>query len=275
MKLQYLGTAAAEAIPAVFCVCRTCRDAREKGGRNIRTRSQAIVNDSLLIDYPCDAYIHSIQNGIDYSGIHHCLITHIHADHLYSSDFEYLRSGFCKLPEDYEGFHLYGSVDVEAKVAKIAERTNGKLVFHCIKPFEPFFIGEMKVTALRATHGTPNPYIYLIEENGTALLYAHDTDIFPEETWDYLRKCGVTLRAASLDCTGGVHEDLEYTGHMCVGRNQKCRQQMLESGIADQNTTFILNHFSHNGLSVGYDEFCSLVKPLGFEISYDGMTVNI
>ena len=180
MKLQYLGTAAAEAIPAVFCVCRTCRDAREKGGRNIRTRSQAIVNDSLLIDYPCDAYIHSIQNGIDYSGIHHCLITHIHADHLYPSDFEYLRSGFCKLPEDYEGFHLYGSVDVEAKVAKIAERTNGKLVFHCIKPFEPFFIGEMKVTALKALHGTPNPYIYLIENNGTALLYAI-REIYPND----------------------------------------------------------------------------------------------
>lgn len=275
MKLQYLGTAAAEAIPGVFCVCDTCRKAREKVGRNVRTRSQAIINDFLLIDYPCDAYMHSVENGIDYSKIHHCLITHIHADHLYPTDFEYLRPGFCVLPEDYEGFHLYGSIDAEAKTEAVVKCTNGKLTFHCVKPFEPFFIGELKITALKATHGTSNPYIYMIEENDTALLYAHDTDIFPEETWNYLLSTGVTFRTVSLDCTEGAYEELGYAGHMCLGRNVKCRRRMLDCGIADDNTTFILNHFSHNGLSVGYDEFKLIAKPLGFEISYDGMTVDV
>lgn len=40
MKYKYYGTAAAEAIPAIWCDCDTCERARKKGGRNIMSRSQ-------------------------------------------------------------------------------------------------------------------------------------------------------------------------------------------------------------------------------------------
>ena len=50
MQFQYLGTAAAEGWPAVFCRCKYCLEAQRLGGKNIRTRSQAIVNDDLLLD---------------------------------------------------------------------------------------------------------------------------------------------------------------------------------------------------------------------------------
>ena len=39
MKIKYLGTGAAEGWPGVFCNCQHCREAREKGGKNICTRS--------------------------------------------------------------------------------------------------------------------------------------------------------------------------------------------------------------------------------------------
>lgn len=32
MEIQYLGTAAAEGLPALFCDCETCRKARNIGG---------------------------------------------------------------------------------------------------------------------------------------------------------------------------------------------------------------------------------------------------
>ena len=35
MKLKYLGTAAAEAIPAIFCSCATCIQARATGGKDV------------------------------------------------------------------------------------------------------------------------------------------------------------------------------------------------------------------------------------------------
>ena len=51
MKIKYLGTAAAEGVPAIFCRCEVCRKSKEAGGRNIRTRSQSIIDDRLLLDF--------------------------------------------------------------------------------------------------------------------------------------------------------------------------------------------------------------------------------
>ena len=53
----------------------------ERGGRNIRSRSQVIIDDSLLIDLPSDTFYHAMLHNIDLSNIHHCLITHIHREH--------------------------------------------------------------------------------------------------------------------------------------------------------------------------------------------------
>ena len=75
MKLKYLGTAAAEGVPALFCDCDTCRRSKLLGGKNIRSRSQAVINDDLLIDLPCDHFMHLIQNQIDFRNIKYCLIT--------------------------------------------------------------------------------------------------------------------------------------------------------------------------------------------------------
>ena len=86
MKIKYLGTAAAEGIPAVFCECETCQKAMSLGGKNIRTRSQALIDGKLLIDFPADTYIHSLMYGIKLCDIKHCLITHSHSDHLYPEE---------------------------------------------------------------------------------------------------------------------------------------------------------------------------------------------
>ena len=54
MKFRFLGTCAAEGIPALWCRCDNCRRSRELGGRALRTRSQALIDDTLLIDFPSD-----------------------------------------------------------------------------------------------------------------------------------------------------------------------------------------------------------------------------
>lgn len=44
MEIQYLGTAAAEGWPALFCDCEICRKARKTGGKELRTRTQSTVD---------------------------------------------------------------------------------------------------------------------------------------------------------------------------------------------------------------------------------------
>ena len=78
MKVQILGTAAAEGFPALFCNCDACKRAFEKGGRNLRTRSGVIVDDHCMIDYSCDTLMHMYQNHLDLAKIDTLLLSHSH-----------------------------------------------------------------------------------------------------------------------------------------------------------------------------------------------------
>src|SRR5450759_3362266 len=108
MKFKYLGTAAAEGWPAMFCTCDHCMRAKTVGGRNIRTRSQAIIDDKLLIDFPADTYLHVLYQGLDLTKVSSCIITHDHSDHLYPADFEMRRKGFAYLPSE-SPLTIYGT----------------------------------------------------------------------------------------------------------------------------------------------------------------------
>ena len=61
MKFRYLGTAAAEGFPAMFCRCDACEEARRLGGINLRARSQALIGEDLLLDFPPDTYAHAMR----------------------------------------------------------------------------------------------------------------------------------------------------------------------------------------------------------------------
>ncbi len=275
MKLKFLGTAAAEGYPAMFCNCENCRKAIKRGGKNIRSRSQAIIDDSLLIDFPCDTYYHCLLNGINLHNIRNCLITHVHRDHLYPVDLIYFKPGFSHPSEDFV-LNMYGSEDVANTVwGVLPEAVKKHFNLVTVKPFEPFKVGDYTVTALKAYHGTENPYIYAVFDGEKNILYAHDTDIFREETWEYIKENKMHFDLVTMDCTEGAEEDLTYHGHMCLGRNITCRDRLLRDGAIDENTVVILNHFSHNGKASNYDEFEPIAKQSGFETSYDGMEITV
>ncbi len=56
MKVTYLGTGAAEGIPALFCNCEYCKSVKKRGGKEVRSRAQVIVDGELSIDFPPDAF---------------------------------------------------------------------------------------------------------------------------------------------------------------------------------------------------------------------------
>lgn len=273
MKLKYLGTAAAEGYPAMYCNCENCKKALKEKGRNIRSRSQAIIDNELLIDFPCDTYYHCLLNDINLHNIHHCLITHVHKDHLYPTDFLYFKNGFSHPDPDYK-LNLYGSVDVEKIVAELPEAVFKYLNFVKVEAFKPFTAGKYTVTALKAYHGTDNPYIYSVFDGEKTILYAHDTDIFPEETWEYIKENNMYFDLVSMDCTEGGYEELSYHGHMCLGRNIACKERLLAGNHIDKNSKLVLNHFSHNGINSIYSEFVPIANENGFEVSYDGMEIE-
>ena len=75
MEVVYLGTGAAEGIPALFCECEFCRRART-GKEKIRSRAQILIDGELSIDFPPDAFYHNAAFGAELSKIRYLLVTH-------------------------------------------------------------------------------------------------------------------------------------------------------------------------------------------------------
>lgn len=276
MRFKYLGTAAAEGWPAMFCQCEACKKARKAGGKNIRTRSQAVVDDKLLIDFPADTYMHVLYQGLDLANIQHCLITHNHSDHLYPADIEIRGGVFAHLFLE-RCLTFYGTEGVGAQIKGTIEQVkfteNRRAAFQTITPFVPFAVDEYTVTPLRADHSAhSDPVIYIIEKGDKKLLYANDTGYFTEETWNYLEKNITGFDFVSLDCTC-ILIDCKR-GHMGFDTCVTVKERLTDMGCANKNTTFCLHHFSHNG-SLIYDELVPKALEKGFLVSYDGMTIDI
>ena len=274
MKLTYYGTAAGEGWPGLFCNCNLCKVARELKGKNIRTRSQALVNNDLLIDLPPDTNMHSIVYGLELSKIYHLLVTHSHSDHFNPSDIELLRDPFAY--NRTNTFEIYGNERVKEKlwhevpnIAEVESRCN----YNHAKPFSPILVKDYIVVPLLALHDRKEECLfYQITQGDKTILYAHDTGAFPEPTMEYLTKENIHLDLVSLDCTTQSVPD--GNNHMGLIDAVKQKQRLMDIGIADENTKWIVNHFSHNGLWL-HERMVDEAAKYGFLVSYDGMTIEI
>lgn len=271
MRIRYLGTAAAEGWPGIFCRCPYCKQAKALGGKNIRTRSQAIIDDRLLVDFPPDSYMHMLHGNIDLPNIRSILITHTHADHLLLSDLAYRSKWFANDVDDV--LTLYGNDTLAEKFSGVAaeaygdEQLSSRLTCREIAPYAPVCIEGYTVTPLLASHNKRERcYIYLIEKDGGALLYGNDTGYFPDATWAYLE--GKRLTMVSLDCTCLARK--EGRNHMGFEDVLMVKQRLLDMGSATDDTVFIITHFSHNGQMM-HEEIVEKMSPYGILVAYDGM----
>lgn len=273
MKLKYLGTAAAEGIPGMFCNCRVCRNALKIRGKEIKTRSQALLDDKLLIDFPADTYMHILNHGLDLRNIHNVIITHSHSDHFYPNDFWCRFEGIAYDIVE-EPLNIYVTeAGYNKALRQLGEDMNETRVkFHKIAPFEPFDVEDYHIIPLAADHdSSTNPVIYIIEKGGKSLLYAHDTGIFPDSTWDYLEKYNKKFELISLDCTGVAQKNLRRS-HLCLNTDKEVYDRLTEIGVCDKNTIVYVNHFSHNGM-LTHKELVVEAEKYGFLVTYDSLEV--
>lgn len=274
MKFKYLGTAAAEGFPAVFCNCEYCNAARRKGGKNIRTRSQAIIDDDLLIDFPSDTYAHALYNGLNLGKIKHLLVTHSHMDHFVPQEFE-LR-GICfahDMPEKEITIYCNDTVKdlfFHINAGKINQNVLSGIRFFTALPFVPFQAGAYTVTPLPARHTQDEQsLIYIIEKDGKTVLYGNDTGYFYEEVFAYIEKHDIRFDMISLDCTM-VNNPVPDTGtHMGFDQIRRVAQRLQKAGAVTDKTVKYVTHFSHNGNPL-QSELEKSAKGLDFCVAYDG-----
>lgn len=250
--------------------------AGKAGGKDIRTRSQAILDDKILFDLPPDTYMHMLHGGLDLPKIQHLLITHTHQDHFYPEDLLFRSPGYAH--EVPAPLTLYGNQAMAARMADHVRANygdgswlQGRVTWQKLEAFVPVQIEGYTVTPLLAAHDrSEDCYIYLVEKDGQCLLYGNDTGVFPQSSWDYLR--GHKLSVVSLDCTTGKQP--EGSNHMGVADVLKVRERLLDMACGDSNTLFVATHFSHNGHLL-HAELEELLAPHGVLVAYDGMSVMV
>ena len=153
----------AEGFPAVFCNCAHCRAARANLARERRTRSQALIDGKLLIDFPPDTYLHALAFGVDLSAVRALLVTHSHTDHFYAQEF--VNRGYKFAREMKEPLlELYGNAEVRAVFEEgtrreLREEVAKGLRFHTVSSFSAFSAAGY-VTAMRySTAASPSSVI--------------------------------------------------------------------------------------------------------------------
>ena len=274
MKFTYLGTSAAEGFPAVFCNCEHCKKARELGGKNIRTRSQALINDELLLDLPVDTYHHFLTNNIEGHKIKYLLVTHSHQDHFYADEL-IVRHGPFAHDMDAERLQVFCNKGSFEKVKSIDGIDKFGIDYTEIKPFETVSFGDYKVTGVPARHfNGDGALFYIISQGGKTILYAHDTGYFFDEVFEYIENNKIVFDMISFDCNHADEIIPDTWPHMGIENIERAVKRLVEMGSITKDTQKFINHFSHNGAPL-HDRLEEIANPKGFYVSYDGLSFEI
>lgn len=279
MKITYYGTGAGAGIPEMFCSCRVCEHARKVRGAEIRTRSQAVVDDCLGIDFPVDALMHTIYGGLDMRKVRNVLITHGHHDHFMSAD------AFSRPLWEGEPMRFYASEKSGRGMKNTIESNEkayreGKRIrtsdyapeMHFLDMFTPLKIGGYTVTPLRARHAEAIDAMVFIIQGEKNVLWLHDTGLLPDDTRAYLKACGIHFDFVSMDCTLARGNQITKS-HMDLDWCVKTADFLRECGCIDGTTILTLSHIGHL-VERTHKELEQEAAALGFTVAYDGKTYN-
>lgn len=203
----------------------SCTESAKHGGKSIRSRSQSLVNDDLLIDFPADTYLHMMHGGLNLDAVTDVIITHAHEDHFYPEDLANRQSGYTRFRAPH-AFNVYGNDAVCAAYERVASVIGNDempqvVPMHEIFEYQPLRLAHYTVYPMLADHNPREKcYIYIIrdERDGKTLLYAHDTGYLKEECWSFMKAFRFDL--VSLDCTHGKEAGAPQSygdGNLCRG----------------------------------------------------------
>jgi phosphoribosyl 1,2-cyclic phosphate phosphodiesterase len=270
MRVLFLGTSAAEALPGIFCNCMHCKRAIEAGGKNLRLRSSVLLNGELLIDLSPDFGCFRVKYGLDVSRLRAVLITHTHQDHLSPQILSYNSLSFTEKALPLKFFMS----PYAAQALKQARYEREDFWKHIevieVKPYKQYRFDGYYITPVEASHNKPQSLLYLIEHGESRLFYATDTGAVLPRAEEFL--AGKRLDIVCLDATSGKNHG-KPTRHLGFMDIIEVKERFLKMGCCDEDTLFLATHFTHfTGML--HEEIEQYFKPYGIKPAYDGLAVE-
>ena len=241
----FMGTGAGCGVPAFFCECPACEEAR-RDPRARRGDCGVMVTGTqsghrTLIDTPPDIRQYLLREGV--RAIDDLLFTHWHYDHVGGlGELEYMMQLVT-----HEPIPTFASPFTLKSIGREFEYMMYCLA--CVEwlPFEELELDGVRYTPLPVTHA-PGTYGFLLETEETRLFYACDTGALPPETAERVR--GVDVLA--MDAT--------YWGKNGFPESHHSVQECVEEGLAlDAGKVFLTHlcmHYSTPITLVELEEYC-------------------
>lgn len=259
----FMGTGAGCGVPAFFCNCPACQEARElpRARRgDCGAMIQRAEGDGLttLIDTPPDIR-HQLNREKVFS-FDRLLVTHGHSDHIGGmEELEYMVQLRTKSP-----LPIYASPGTLETIAHEYHYMTYCLDMHELMPYEAIELDGVRYTAL-PVHHAPGTYGFLIETPHTRLFYASDTGPLPQETAERVR--GVDYLA--LDAT---------YWKACPTDQHHSVQQAIEEGLAlDAGTVFLTHLCMHYAEPITLEELEAYLRQYNGRVraAADGLSFPI
>lgn len=252
MKVKFLGTSAGWPLPRLGCTCEICTSEDPK---DTRTRTQILVNDSILLDTGPDTYHHLKKE--DPTKIQSILVSHAHLDHI---------EGFWDLTHIYNSYKpipVYIVQSVLNDVRKFIGIHGQNLKTHVVKPNQPFEINHVKVEYFPVIHGK-TPAFGIKVKDGPILAYIPDFNKILPSSQKVIRDCHLLIiDGSSLDKMG------QTKGHISINDGIQIAKNLRAKSV----------YFVHIGHKTGTHQF--LEKYLkdhaghSFHIAYDGQELVV
>jgi phosphoribosyl 1,2-cyclic phosphate phosphodiesterase len=249
-SFTFLGTGAGCGVPAFFCTCPACEEARADP-RARRGTCGVMVEGArrLLIDTPPDLRHQLIRENV--GTVDRLLYTHAHFDHLGGlGELEYM----VRLVTG-ERLPTYASREALANIEREFEYLLPCLEVNELEPFASIRFDGIDYTALPVTHA-PGTYGYLVESPDTRLFYASDTGKLPQGTAERVLGADIVI----LDATFWKRS-WHPESHLSV-------DEAIETGLALGAKAIYLTH-----LAMHYAEPITLVELENHVARYEGRVI--
>lgn len=269
MKIHLLGTGGADGIPSFFGASELSTLARERGGKDIRTRSGAVIDGILKIDFGPDTFMQAAQQKLVPRDWKWIVVTHSHFDHFDAGQLQYCLPPF--VPIEAQTPEIYGNRNVLAELERSFASAD-IITTSLIRSYETFAVGGYHITPVAAYHKLDEDSMnFVIEKGAKRLLYATDTGNYQEPTWEFLK--GTHFDAVIIECTDGFNPS-DYWGHLSCDEVLRMLERMRDIACVDDATKVITTHHADSG-QASHDQLQEFFSPQNIQVGYDGMAFEV
>ena len=268
MKVLLMGTGGADGIPALYGDDRVSKYARANGGKDLRTRSAAVIDNDIKLDLGPDTLSQVHRFGLDAREWSALFVTHSDDDHLCLSEIQYGMVPFVEC-EKLE-YTIYGN----ELVCEVIRHRYPEWPIDLIelRKYEPVVHEEYRITPILATHkGDEECHNFVIEKDGRKFLYATDTGLYRQEVFDFL--AGWNIHAVVVECSEGFHKT-PYVGHMDLAQCVEQVSRLRENGAIAPGAAIFTTHHTAGG-NATHDELTEALAPYGILPGFDGLSFEV